>query len=469
MSKVLALAEKLEPVKSALTKRYTAVGDFFERADEAAVYAEEMTDPKKPLRIGGAIILLTFFGLGAWAALAPIDSAAVAPGVVMVESNRRLIQHLEGGIIHDILVVDGSVVKKGDVLVRLDDTRARAQLAILQNDLDAGLTIEARLIAERDNLPAPVFPKELTARRAEPVVAESLQGQQTLFNARKISLQGQKDILEQRIQQYREQIVGLQALEKSKEVQLHTIREELNGLYGLLESGYVTKPRVLALEREAARLEGEMGDHKSSIARSEQGIGEAKLQIFQLEKSRQEDVAKELRDVQTKISEAREKVVAADDVMKRIDVAAPVDGTVMNLQIHTKGGVVAPGAPIMEIVPEADSLVVETQINPMDIDTVRAGQQVALHISAADARLTPVIYGKLDNVSADRMTDQRTGVPYYKGRVVIARDQLDRLGADHQLHSGMMVEAMIERGQQTALHYALKPLLDSLARSFREM
>ena len=391
----------------------------------------------------------------------------MAPGVVMVESNRRSIQHLEGGIVRDILVEDGSKVKAGDVLVRLEDTRARAQLNILNSDLDSGLAQEARLVAERDNLKELTFPQEVKDHAAETHDQSIITGQTNLFLARMTSINGQKQILEQRVEQYKEQIVGLRALQKSKEDQLATIRDELGGLSGLLESGYVTKSRVLALQREEARLKGEIGDHLASIARAEQGAGESKLQIFQLDKQHQEEVAKELREVQNRIVEAREKVIAADDVVRRIDLTAPVDGTVLNLAVHTKGGVVAPGAVIMEIVPDNDQLVLEVQISPLDIDTIHTGDQAAIHISAVDNRLTPVIYGTLDTISADRITDQRSGNAYYKGRIIIAQDQLDRLG-DHKLHSGQNVEAMVKRGEQSVMRYLMKPLVDSLTHSFKE-
>lgn len=447
--------------------RANAISAYFDKSDHAVPYSDQMSDPSRPIRVGAVIIFLTFGVFGVWASVAPIDSAAVAPGVVAVESNRRAIQHLEGGIVRDILVEDGSTVKAGDVLVRLEDTRARAQLNILESDLDAGLAQEARLVAERDNLKEPVYPKEVLDHVAETHDDSIIAGQNNLFRARMASIVGQKQILEQRVEQYKEQIVGLRALQKSKEVQLATIQDELHGLSGLLDSGYVTKSRVLALQREEARLQGETGDHIASIARAEQGIGEARLQGFQLDKQHQEEVAKELREVQNRIVEAREKVVAANDVVRRIDLTAPVNGTVMNLAAHTKGGVVGPGAVIMEIVPDNDTLVLDVQISPLDIDTVHVGDQAAIHISAVDNRLTPVIYGTLDTISADRITDPRSGNSYYKGRVVIAQDQLDRLG-EHKLHSGQAVEAMIKRGEQSVLRYLMKPLVDSLTHSFKE-
>ena len=469
MNKVPALSETLEPVKNLLQRRYAAVGAYFDRADEKADALAAMSDPRRPLITGAVIILLAFFGLGLWVTLAPLDSAAIAPGIVMVETNRRTIQHLEGGIVEEILVKDGDRVKAGDVLVRLDDIRARASLGILQNDQDAHAAILARLQAERDNLPMPVYPEDMVRRADQPDIKALIKTQNELFLARKTSMENQKSILEQRIQQYRQQIVGLQALQTSKESQLRTIRDELNDLKGLLESGYVTKTRVLALEREAARLEGEAGDHISSIARSEQGIGETRLQILQLEKTRSEDIDKELLDNQARLTEGREKLVAARDVMKRVDIVAPVSGTVMNMQLHTKGGVIGQGAALMEIVPANDTLVVEAQVSPMDIDTVRPGLRVGLHVSAADARLVPVIFGTLDTISADRMTDQRTGIAYYKARISVSPDELKRLGDDHPLRSGMMVEAQIIRGEHTALGYLMKPLVEAFSKSFREM
>lgn len=464
MSKQLTVTGKLAAYAQ---DRANAISAYFDRADQAVPYSEQMSDPSRPIRIGGLIILVTFGGFGLWASVSPIDSAALAPGVVAVESNRRAIQHLEGGIVRDIKVEDGSQVKAGDVLVRLEDTRAKAQVNILDADLDSDLAVEARLLAERDGLKEPVYPKELLDHVAESKDESMVTGQTGMFRARMAAIVGQKQILEQRVEQYKEQIVGLQALKTSKEVQLRTIQDELNGLDDLLKNGYVTKSRVLALQREEARLQGEIGDHIASIARAEQGVGEAKLQMYQLDKQHQEEVAKDLRDVQNRILEARQKVIAADDVMRRIDLTAPVDGTVMNLAVHTKGGVVAPGATIMEIVPNNDTLVLEVQISPLDIDSIHVNDQVAIHISAVDTRLTPVIYGTLDTISADRITDQRTGNSFYKGRVTITQEQLDRLG-EHKLHSGMAVEAMVQRGEQSVLHYLLKPLIDSLTHSFKE-
>ncbi len=439
----------------------------FARSDLNALDVGGLSDTHRPLVIGGIIIVVTFFGFGLWAAIAPIDSAAIASGFLTVQSNRRTIQHLEGGIVQEIFARDGMVVKAGDVLIRLDETRAKAQTDILLADLDSQIATEARLLAERDGQAAPVFPDELLQRQASPAISAILAGQRNVFDTRVASLNGQKSILEQRVGQFNEQISGLRALVTAKGTQARLINEELKDLSSLLERGYVTKTRVLALEREAARLEGERAEHIAAIARSEQGIGESRLQSFQLEKARQEEIARELRDVQARIAELRERMIASNDMLRRIDIIAPVAGTVMDLAVHTAGGVIAPGAPIMDIVPSNDVLVVEVQINPIDIDTIRPGSEVSLRISTADSRKTPVITGLLENISADRTVDQRTGIAYYKGRVVIPTEQRELLG-DLTLRSGMQVETLINRGEQTALQYALKPLTDAFAKSFRE-
>ncbi len=433
---------------------------------KALTQLDDLRNPRGPLWVGGAVVLVVFFGLGTWAALTPIGSAAIAPGWIAVESSHRTIQHLEGGIVKELLVTDGSVVKAGDPLLRMDDTKAQSQLETLQADLDSSQGIEARLLAERDGKPAVTFPPELLARRAIPAVDAILASQLSLFQARRSALDGQKQILEQRIAQYKQQIVGLKALEVSKRQQAAYIRDELNGLVGLMNQGIVPKTRVLALEREAARLEGERGDHIASIARSEQGIGEAQLQILQLEKGRQEEVAKEIRDTQTKLVELKQKMIAAEDTKRRIEIIAPVSGTVMNLNYHTIGGVIGQGSAIMDIFPTDDKMIIECQINLMDIDTVHVDGDVAVHIIAGNAGATPIIHGTLESISPDRVVDQKSGASFYKGRIVITKEQKDRLG-EIELHSGMQADAFISRGEQTVLSYALKPLLSSFSRTTR--
>lgn len=435
-------------------------------------------DSLRPLIWGLALIVIVFFGLGTWAALAPLESAVVAPGAITVESNRRTIQHLEGGIIQEILVKEGSVVREGDVLIRLDPTRARAQEEVLRGELDANEVIEARLLAERDNRPSFNLPARL-AGSSDPKVAEIIALQRNQFAARKSALAGQVQILEQRIQQLQQQIIGTQALQRSKEQQIRFITEELDSLRDLVRDGHVTRTRYLALERERSRLDGERGDHISAISRAQQGIGEAKLQILQLEKDRQQEVTTQLREVQSRIFELRERLVAAQDVLKRSDITAPVDGTVVNLAYVTPGGVISPGAPILSIVPNDDRMVVEAEIPPADIDTVRPGQDVTVRLLTVGSKEIPVLHGRLETVSADRLSreprqDMRGGpapavgsYSYYMGRVSIAKDEFSQLQGLH-VYAGMPVEVLINRGERTVLEYILQPLTRSFGRAFKE-
>lgn len=426
----------------------------------------DIVNARKPIMVGGIIVAVTFLGFGLWAAVAPIGSAAIAPGVIAVESGRQTIQHFEGGIIKQILVQEGSHVKTGDALIELDGTRARAELALVEGQLYLAEATRARLIAERDSLSKPQFSVELRSHADDPIVADLMAGQSNLFEARLAVLKGQESILQQQVAQYQKQIEGYRSIETSKVSQLRLVKTELTDLSSLLEQGYVTKSRVLSLQREEAQLDGDRGQALAEVSRAEQGIGEANRQILQLERQRQEDVSKELRTVEGQLDDMRQRRIAAADVVSRLEIRAPIQGTVANLNIHTVGGVIAPSTILLEIVPDQDNLVVEAELNPRDIDTVRVGQEVSLRVSTADARLTPVIYGKLDEISDDRVVTPN-GRGAYKVRITIPPDQVARLG-DVRLHVGMPVEALVTRGSQTALHYALKPLLDSLSKSFRE-
>ena len=428
----------------------------------------EIASAKRPIFIGTMIILVAFVGFGLWAAIAPIGSAVIAPGVVAVETGRQTIQHLEGGIIKQILVSEGSEVKVGDPLIRLEGTRAHAELALVEGQFFLAQANQGRLLAERDGLDKPLFPLELRKRaETDPTVADIVAGQTNLFNARAAVVKGQVGILRQQIAQYQKQIEGYQSIEESKRSQLKLTKTELADLSSLLEDGYVTKSRVLALQREEAQLQGERGQALAEISRAEQGIGEANQHILQIENQRREDVSKDLHATEGQLDDLAQRRIATQDVVARLDIQSPMNGTVANLAVHTIGGVISPSMPMMEIVPNNNKLVVEAEVNPRDIDTIKIGDQVALRVSTADARLTPVIYGRLDEISRDRTPMSNNSRGAYKVRISIPPNEIARLG-DAKLHVGMQVEALVSSGSQTALHYALKPMLDGLAKSFRE-
>ncbi len=424
-------------------------------------------NPKPAILLGFSAIALIFGGFGGWAAIAPIASAVIAPGVVTVDTNRKKIQHLEGGVVEELLVRDGDSIAAGDVLIRLDETQPRASLAILQGEYDATRAIEARLLAERSGAQTIELPSDLLDRAAETNVAEILSGQESFFEARRKSFDGEVSILRSRIARLQDNIAGLQAQQKSKERQIVLIKEETKGLRRLLAKGYTDRSRLLGLEREEADLEGERGEHRSDIAHARTSMAETELNIIQLRSDFQEEVVDELRTVRASLSDLRERIGAAKHILKHIEIRAPVNGVVVDMQVHTKGGVIRPGETILEIVPDDDNLIVEAQVDPLDIDNLAVGQQSDVHLTAFKRWTTPAISGEVTYVSADRLEDQSTGRPYYVARVAVADDEVAKL-EDRNLYPGMPAEVMIKTGERTALQYLAQPMLDSMNRAWRE-
>ena len=386
------------------------------------------SNPRGWILAGFTTIVVAFGGFGTWAALASLDSAAIAPGIVVVETERKSVQHLEGGLVKEILVRDGDRVGKGDVLIRLEDTHARAMYDIVRSELDGALAEESRLVAERDGADAITFPPDLAARSRAPKVRKALAGQRSLFAARRNALRGQVAILEKSIAQYREEIEGLRSQQAAREQQLTILADELRGLRKLLKQGNVPRNEVLAYERRIAELSGEKGRFMADVSRAEQGIGEARLRIGQLEKTAREEVAAELRDVQERIFGLEERLVAARDVLGRTEIRAPSSGVVMGMQAHTTGGVVAPAQEILQVVPVGDRLVIEARVDPIDIDDVAIGQQATVRLTAFKMRSTPIIVGNLINLSADRLVDDHNGTPYYLARIEVSKEELASLG-----------------------------------------
>jgi len=423
----------------------------------------------RPFVIAGVLIILVLFGgLGTWGAFAELSSAAIAPGVVAVNSNWRTVQHLEGGIVSEILVKDGDHVERGDVLVRLDPTRSQASLEIVTGQLDLARATEARLLAERDGLDDIAFSDDLIQRASNnDEVATILSGQKLLFQARRSSLGGQAQILRQRIEQLKDQIGGLQVQQSATNRQIELIDDELEGLRALYEEGYVTRSRILALERESERLRGDRGEDLAAIARAETAIGESELQIIQLEKSFQEQVGTELRDVQAEIFDLEQRQVAAADQYSRVEIHAPESGTVLGMRAFTVGGVINPGEPILNIVPDDDPLIIKAHVRPTDIENTSIGQEAEVRFSGLSQRKTPILHGEVVALSPDRLVDQQTGESYYEARVMISQEEIDKLGDVH-LVPGMPAEIMILTGERTALAYLLDPIIFGLSRSFRE-
>jgi HlyD family secretion protein len=413
------------------------------------------------------VVSVLVVGVGGWAATAVISGAVVASGSVVVDSNVKKVQHPTGGIVGELRVRDGDRVHAGDVVVRLDETVTRANLAIVTKGLGEMMARKARLESERDGLDAITFPAQLLAEADDPDRAAAMDSERKLFNLRKTARSGQKAQLRERVAQLGEEIAGITAQQNSKAKEIALIERELAGVRELWKQNLVQLTRLTALEREAARLDGERGQLVAAAAQAKGKIAETALQILQIDQDLASDVAKELREVDGKIGELVERKVAAEDQLKRIDIRAPQDGTVFQLAVHTVGGVITAGDPIMLIVPEADNLSVEVKVNPQDIDQLQLNQKAILRFSAFNIRTTPEIEGVVTRISADTSTDQRTGQSYYTVRIAMPADQIERLG-EVKLLPGMPVEAFMQTRDRTMLSYLIKPLHDQFLRAFRE-
>ncbi|MGX5735210.1 HlyD family type I secretion periplasmic adaptor subunit [Bosea thiooxidans] len=442
------------------------------RAPQAAPGASDAPrlDPRRDIRraaiAGVATIALLFGSAGLWAATAPLAGAVIASGKVVVESNVRRVQHPSGGVVAEIRVKDGDRVKAGDVVVRLDETHAKASLALIELELRRFQARKARLEAERDALPAIVTPSELIERVNEPVVIQAMESEATLFRTRRSAAEGQRSQFRERIAQSHEEIKGLVAQLAARRAQAVLINQELEGVQKLYDQSLVALSRLTSLQREASRLAGEEGSLTSDMARVRGRIAEVELQILQIDQDLRREVTTELRDVEGKIADLVERRVAAVDQLNRIEMRAPQDGIVHQQTVHTVGGVIGPAEQIMLIVPESDGLVVEARIEPAMIDRLHIGQTVVLRFPAFDSRTTPDLEGRLIQVSADSTTDEKTGTSFYTARIGLGQAEVKRLDGKVLL-PGMPAEAFIQTGMRTAFAYLMKPIEDQLARSFR--
>lgn len=420
----------------------------------------------KPVRRIGYLMLLVTFGLfGGWATLAPLDSAALAPGVVTVKSYRKTVQHLEGGIVRELRVHDGDLVKAGDVLLVLDNTQARSEMEAMRSQLIAALELQARLVAERDALPEP--PLVPTLDPNDPRVREARDSEGRIFQTRRTSLLGEIGLLEKSIGQIEEQIRGFKAVIASKQMLAVSYEEEIVDLRALLAEGYVDKQRLREQERSLSRLQAEIAESRSESARARVHIDEARLKILQLKKTFATEVAGLLGDAQTKVYELRERLATLQDRDQRTDILAPESGMVMGMTVHTLGAVVSPGTALLDIVPANEELIVEAQLSPMDIDRVALGKLADIRFSAFKSSTTPVIEGQLVQISADRLINKDTGAAYYLARVALTDKGRQTLG-DLTLVPGMPVEVLINTGARTLLQYLMQPASNAFARSLIE-
>ncbi len=437
------------------------------KPSKARILIDGRPSTRLPMLIGTGAILLFAATFGAWSSVAPLASAAIAPGAIKAEGSRRTVQHLEGGIVRELLVRDGDKVEAGQVIARLDDVASVAQYAALKSQRIAIMAQQARLAAEFARLREITWPDEIGREKHDPRVADAIAAQTALFISRRTALESQLKVLAERIEQANATITSAQAQIKSQSEQVELLRSEIAIVAEVVRMGLEKKARLLSLQRQEAALVGNRGDLEAQIARGEASIAENRAQMRSLRDQQINDVANELTDVRQKLIEAQEKEKQAADIAVRRDIVAPVGGSVLNSRFFTVGGVVKPGDPVLDIVPADDRLVAEVQVSPGDIDVVHSGLSAQVRLPAFQQRLVPFLTGKVVFVSADAVVDDKAQKSFYRAHIVLNDGELARLRGV-QLTPGMPVEGLILVGERTFLEYLVQPLRDSFARAFRE-
>ncbi|WP_374328874.1 HlyD family type I secretion periplasmic adaptor subunit [Azonexus sp.] len=418
-------------------------------------------------RVGFFVVVSTFVLFGGWAALAPIGSAVVAPGVVKVELDRKTLQHLEGGIIHQIHVREGDHVERDQVLITLEQTQFQADLDVARSQTQALLASEARLKAELQGASSIAFPEDFVA--TDPETARLMQSETALFNARRASRSGELRVLEGRIQQSGSQIAGLSRINGSKHDTLRSLESELADLQRLVAKNFISRHKLNQTERLISELQAEIAENDANIANQQVQQQETRMLIdFRKSEFRTQDVDA-LTEIQKRLDEMRKKSLSLADRVERASIRAPVAGQVMGLQVNTTGAVLRAGTPILDIVPAGAALLIEARISPADVDTVHTGQLADIRFTGFKATTTPVVEGKLVYLAADRLVDQHSGLPYFNSHIQLTAtglSKLQQLGL--QIQPGIPAEVIVKTGERTLLQYIVQPLSNVLARTFRE-
>lgn len=443
-----------------------------EEARVAATPSTVDTDERPIVRFGMLTLGIGLGGFLLWAGLAPLDEGVPGTGIVSVDTKRKTIQHLKGGIVEKIEVREGDRVKAGDVLLRLNDKEIKAQLDITRGQYWAVKATESRLLAERDGRSSVTFPPAMIeAAKTDARATEAMRSQSQLFAARRSALINELGTMDESIAGLKEQIRGLQSVEVGKKTQIDLLESEVKSLRGLVEEGFVPRNKLYELERALADLSGTRGNDLASVARARAGISEIQLRKLQREQDFRKEVESQMSDTQRDVGIQQDRLTALLDEFERTVIKAPNDGYVVGLEAHTVGGVIRPGDRIMDIVPEGDSLIVEAQLPVNLIDKVRVGQFANIHFQIVlGGGRQPAIQGKLVQVSADRLTDQRSGAPYYSARIQITSDG-ERELARHKItpQAGMQTDVVIITGERTVLEYLARPLMSRLNAGMKEL
>ncbi|MDR5875998.1 HlyD family type I secretion periplasmic adaptor subunit [Halomonas sp. CUBES01] len=425
------------------------------------------TSDKGYRKLGFGILFIALGGFVLWAVTASLAVAVVAPGSVSIESFKRTVQHLEGGIVEELMVEDGDKVEAGDTLLVLSDTQARSQLEIARSQYLISRAMEARLLAEQEGAEMLEMPEDIR-NPDSPRMQQIIAVQQSLFTARQQSLKSTLESLDEQIVQMREQIDGLEQRISVNNNRISSLRGEAEDFRSLYREGLGDNQRLRELERQILQYEGDNAEFRSNIAQLRSQISENRLEREIQQQEFQKEVGEQLRQAQSQIAESMEQIVSLSDQVERTVVKAPVSGTVVGSQVHTEGAVIRGGDTIMNIVPSNDGFVVAARIPTRDIDNIFVGQFAEIRFSAFNQRLTDVIDGEVIHVSADSFEDEATGENYYRARVRVTEKGREKMTEQMQLLSGMPAEVMIRTGERTFASYIAKPITDMLARAIRE-
>jgi HlyD family secretion protein len=440
----------------------TAIEQDFISTRDRAFYAR----PGRPALLGAGVVGAFAAAMTMWGTLAPISGAAIASGNLQVEGRRQSVQHPYGGVVRQLPVRDGAHVEKGQLLIALDDSDPRAKLEVLVADRDAALAAEARLIAERDGRDAPDFGEDLRAHGEKPAVRQSMANEAAMMAARKHQFDAETAVLRGKIAELEAHIVGTQAQLAGTEKQHELLTDELNGAQQLFAQGYTPKIRVLALQRESAKLQADIGAQQASIAGMQQQIAQNNLEIAKAQRARMSEITDQLRATENKLAELAPKIDAATDVVARTRITAPATGSVVGLNVFTEGGVIQPGARLMDVVPSDNPLIVDARLKLSDINDVATGRRAEVRLTGVNYVERPRLYGTVQTVSADRLTDDKSGQTYYA--VEVALDPNDVKNSHVELQPGMPAEVIVPTRPRTLFEYLLGPLRDEITRAFRE-
>ncbi|WP_438766460.1 HlyD family type I secretion periplasmic adaptor subunit [Kushneria sp. TE3] len=432
--------------------------------------ARELPTSDRRVKLVGIIILLVAFGgFGGWALLANLSVAVVASGTVSVESFKRTVQHLEGGMVSSIDVEDGDHVEQGDTLMVLDNTQSKSQLDISQSNWFIASAQEVRLLAEQRGADTLVFPDELKSVADENErFSQILDVQRSLFFSRRSSLEGEISALNEQIEQFQQQIDGLNQTISINRNRIGSLREETADYQSLFKEGLGNNQRIRELQRQTMQLESDTANSRAQIAQLKSQISENRVRIETQRQNYQQEIGEQLREAQSQISDSRERLVALGDQVRRTEILAPVSGTVVGLEVHTIGAVIGAGDPIMSIVPSNNGFMVEARVPAQDIDNIYPGQHGEIRFSAFNQRRAPIVDGVVEHVSADSFEDENTGSRYYRARLRVSEKGREEMTDQMQLLSGMPAEVMIRTGEKTLFAYIAQPVTDMLNRAMRQ-